>query len=240
MTDFGKFYASAQFFRDGQDIYSPVAITALGPLPPDTQLYGQFLHPNLNLPVVTALFVPLTFLDFSAAFMCWSAFSMLCGLVAIRLVASKLQVTLPRGTGTLWLAILLLSYYPTWCTIRLGQVSLVLFLLLAMGWAAAREDKYRLAGLAIGLALLLKIFVLALIPFFLAAKRWRLAIWSLGVFAAGLLFSLAACGLDAHRAYIDAISGITWYGFNWNASLLGFFSRIFGGAENTPAIDAPW
>ena len=240
VTDFAKFYAAAQLLRAGEDIYAPVAIDALGPLPPEAKFTRAALHPNLNLPIVTALFVPFTWGSFSAGFLWWSILSLLCGFGAILLAATTTERRAIPRTRVIWLVILLLGYFPTWATVQLGQVSLFLFLLLVIAWAAARQGKNMTAGVAVGVAMLLKIFVLVLIPFFLVQRRWRLAGWSLGVFGAGILVSLALFGVDAHRAYVAVLGDITWYAANWNASLLGFFTRILGGSENTPAIDAPW
>jgi hypothetical protein len=35
------------------------------------------------------------------------------------------------------------------------------------------------------------------------------------------------------------LSNITWYAASWNASFLGFFTRIFGGSENVPLVNLP-
>jgi len=70
-------------------------------------------------------------------------------------------------------------------------------------------------------------------------RRWRTVGWSLGVFLLSILVCLPFVGIASYRRYLDALSSVTWYAASWNASFLGFFSRIFGGSENIPLVEAP-
>ena len=53
------------------------------------------------------------------------------------------------------------------------------------------------------------------------------------------LFGAAFLGFDAYTAYLDCLAQVNWQAVSWNASLSGFFSRIFGGSLNEPWIDVP-
>lgn len=239
-TDFAKFLASARLLIDGEDIYSAVAPDALGPVPPDTTFTRPTLHPNLNIPIVTAFFIPFTWLDHRSAFITWSVLSLACGLAALFLVANECEIARALHLRLLWLTALFLAYFPTLATFKLGQVSLVLFLFLSLGWVAARRAKHGWAGFSFGAAILLKPFVLVLIPYFLACGKRRLAASTALTAGAGAAASVAVCGLDAHWSYIRVLGEVSWYSSNWNASLSGLFSRVFGGPWNTPLADASW
>jgi hypothetical protein len=113
-------------------------------------------------------------------------------------------------------------------------------LLLAVGWGAARRDRDMLAGVALGLAISLKLYVGLFLLVFLLLRRLRLLAWALGTFAVGALLALAVFGMGAYREYLAALGSVTWYAASWNASYLGFFTRIFGGSGNVPLAQAPW
>ncbi len=138
------------------------------------------------------------------------------------------------------MALLLLAYFPAFAAFVLGQVSFLVLLLLAVGWAAARRGNDVLAGVALGLAMSLKLYVGVFLIVFLLLRRWKLLAWALGTLAAGALLALAVFGLSAYRDYLAALGSVTWQASSWNASYLGFFTRIFGGSENTPLVQAPW
>jgi hypothetical protein len=135
---------------------------------------------------------------------------------------------------------LLLIYFPAFATITLGQVSFLILLLLAISWMAARRGNDAFAGVMLGLAVSLKLYVGLFLLVFLLLRRWKLLGWALGTAAAGALLALAVFGLGAYRQYLAALGSVTWYAASWNASYLGFFTRLFGGSENVPLAQAPW
>lgn len=240
-SDFGKFYTSARFFLDGRDIYTPLTRDFFGTLPDTIEVGRDTLHPNLNPPFVTLLLIPFALLDYGAAYRLWAGLSLICGALAMALVGTTVlrRPASRRLASWFWLWILLLAYFPTWASIQLGQVSLLLFLLLAVAWLAGRRDHDRLAGIALGLALSLKLFAGVLVLFFAARRRWAAVAWSLGVFLLGTLAGLLLFGLDTYRRYCDILGSVTWYAASWNASLMGFCSRLFGGSENIPLVNLP-
>ena len=85
----------------------------------------------------------------------------------------------------------------------------------------------------------LKIFVGLFLLFFLVRRRWRLLFWFIGTFTLLSLLPLWFFGIDAYKNYITILSSVTWYAASWNASFLGFFTRIFGGSENIPLFNLP-
>ena len=243
-SDFGKFYMSSKFLLEGKDIYTPIPLGSLQSRPKDFMkklgLTRDTLHPNLNPPFQTLLITPLAWLEYRSAFWVWSLLSLACGVGGAVLVLRESIQQRPGPVLILGAAGLILAYFPTWATIIFGQFSLYVLLLLAIAWIAARRGNDRTAGLALGLAASLKIFTGLFIIFFAARRRWRLLAWLLAAFAACDLTGLLVMGPATYASYHQVLSSVTWYAASWNASLMGFFSRIFGGSENIPLWNLPW
>ncbi len=236
------FYNSATSFYEGVSIYAPVPLDRYQPISPEAiaRIGRDTYVPNLNPPFLTFLFLPLAHLEIREAFQVWGAINLLLALAASMTIYKVLEPYM-EGKGSLnKTALLLLFYYPAFAAITIGQLSFLVLLLLAIGWAAARRGNNVLAGVALGLAMSLKLYVGVFLIVFLLLHRWKLLAWSLGTFAAGALMALAVFGLGAYRDYLAALGSVTWQADSWNASYLGFFIRIFGGLENTPLVQAPW
>jgi hypothetical protein len=209
-------------------------------IPESAESEAATLHPNLNQPAMVLAMAPLGLLDFASAYIVWSVVSIVCGISAIFLLW-KSTSRKARGVDSLaFLGILLFAFFPTLVSIGLGQTSLLLLLLLSIVWTTSRMESDIGAGVALGLALIVKPFVGLLALFFLVRRRWRLLCWTFGTFALGTAVSLLVLGTKPFRDYLMALRSITWYASSWNASFLGFFTRILGGSENTPLVNLPW
>ena len=249
--DLVKFYLSTKYFWEGKDIYTPIPTDM-----PDTlvdEIVKKFtddqantpkpvretLHPNLNPPFQTLLFAPLGLMNYKNAFLFYSWLSIVCGLVAVIMITNEITTVKYEMTALLSFMIILLYYFPTWANIVYGQFSLILFLLITSAWIAARNGRNALCGITLGLAMSLKLFVGLFLLFFLVGRRWRLLFWFIGTFLLLSLLPLLIMGIEAYKNYFAVLSEITWYAASWNASFLGFFTRIFGGSENVPLVNLP-
>jgi len=128
------------------------------------------------------------------------------------------------------LALLLLwRFEPATVALRLGQIEVLQYLLLAATLYALRAGRERWAGVALGLATGLKFFPGALIVLLLWKKRWRAAGWAIGTAVVAIIGSFAAVGMDTLPTYwrYTAVYGIAgaFAAFPLNQSLNGFFSR---------------
>jgi Glycosyltransferase family 87 len=238
-TDFAQFHASAQNLAAGGDIYAPVPWDRYGPLPGNFESDREYKHPNLNPPFQSLLLLPLGFFSFATAFRVWTLLSLLFGACGALIVARQIDAAEFRRSGGLALMVMLFLYFPSWLDIALGQFGHLLFLLAAVAWTAARSGRDAVAGLALGLSLAIKPFTGLFLILFLLLRRWRLLSWYLATFVACGAFGLTAAGFDAHIRYLRLLSDVDWYAATWNASILGFASRIFGGAGNEALIDVP-
>ncbi len=236
MGDFSKFYMSARYFWEGKDIYAPVPLSTfrnphdeifnkLQLLPRDKlKSARENLHPNLNPPFQTLLMAPLGLIGYEKAFWIYSFLSITMGLVALVLISRELTATKHDLPVLLGYLTVILCYYPSWVSIVFGQFSFTLLLLITLGWLAARSGKDKMAGIYLGLAMSLKIFIGLFLIFFLIRRRWRLLSWLVSIFIILSLLPLLIMGIGTYKDYLSILSGIT---------------RLFGGSENLPLINRP-
>ena len=225
------------------------------------------LHPNLNAPFHTLFILPLGKLSFGTAFWIWSIFSLIFSLAAVGLMAytkpfhyydqNKLLVQTSissqvRNVSTsqklsevfiiyaLILWIILLCYFPTWVNIASGQFGLFLLGSVILIWLSARNEKYLLAGVILGMAMSVKIFLGLFLIFFAVQRRWILLFWAVSIFVFCNIVSLSVFGLSAYKQHLELLKESHLYiNASWNASFSAFITRIFGGAENIPWIELP-
>jgi hypothetical protein len=138
----------------------------------------------------------------------------------------------------LWIIILL--YFPTWVNIASGQFGLFLLGTIVLIWLSARKRKYQLAGIILGIAMSVKIFLGLFLVFFAVQRRSKVLFCAVTVFVFCNIISLIVFGFSDYKKYLDLIAASHLYiNSSWNASLCAFFTRVFGGAENIPLIELP-
>jgi hypothetical protein len=240
-ADFTSFYMPARYMLEGKSIYAPVYIRDLGPLPADFHLNRETRHANLNPPFQTLIMAPLARLPYAAAFWAWGLFSLLClGIAAILVERGTRPPHAPPGPlRPLTFLVLVLAYFPTWISVAIGQITPLIFLLLVLVWVAARKDRAAWAGIALGIALSLKLFVGVLLILFLVRRQWRLLAWTTASVVVCTLATLPCAGAVTYREYLHILGSVTWYAASWNASFMGFFTRLLGGSENPAPLNIP-
>lgn len=249
--DLVKFYMSTKYFWEGKDIYTPIPANMPETLVDEimrnftedevktSKPHRETLHPNLNPPFQTLLLAPLGLMNYKRAFLCYSILSMLSGLVAVIMITNAIPCTKNDMAALLIYMIIFLCYYPTWINIISGQFALILLVLITSAWIAARKGRNAVCGILLGLAMSLKLFVGLFLLFFLVRRRWRLLLWFISTFLLLSLLPLWIMGIETYKNYFAVLSEITWYAASWNASFLGFYTRIFGGSENVPLFNLP-
>ena len=121
-----------------------------------------------------------------------------------------------------------------------GQFTFVLLLLIALAWKTSRMKKDRLAGVILGLATGLKLFMGIFFILFLVYRRWRLLFYFIGTYLLFNIISLVVFKFATFKKFLSLLQKMPWYAESWNASFMGFFTRIFGGSLNIPLVNQPW
>lgn len=248
-TDFYKFYLSGERLQQGLSMYweplprlapgDPCFVDAKGHATDRRALTDACLHPNLNPPFFAVLAWPLAYLDYATAWAVWSVASVACGLLG---AACLVQTYARQKTGRAWriplVCLALFAYFPTYVSLTYGQTTLFVLLLLVLGGRSLRQGDDVHAGVWLGLAVSLKPFVaLALLAMLFAGylRAFRVAFVTCALAAA---MGLILVGWDDHQDYVKIAGDVTWLAASWNASFAGYFSRILGGSENVPWLQA--
>lgn len=132
----------------------------------------------------------------------------------------------------------MLAFFPFVASLELGQLTPFLLLPTLLAWRAARQAEWGQCGAWLGLAAAVKLFFLLFAVSFLALRAPRALIALVVGFCAITALGLATVGPDAHLEYFRVLSEVTWTSSNWNASIEGFFARIWGGGEGLPLLQS--
>jgi hypothetical protein len=131
------------------------------------------------------------------------------------------------GAGLL----VLFNFRPVTDTIAYGQIDILLLLLIVVGLVAAQRNRPGIAGAAIALGTLFKLYPVLLLVFFVVKRQWRALIG----FAVAMLIlngiAILAVGWEMHRVYLFEVLPRIGGGTNWveNQTLNGFVSRLVSG-----------
>lgn len=248
-TDFYKFYLSGERLQQGLSMYweplprlspgDPCFVDTKGHADDPVALTDACLHPNLNPPFFAVLAWPLAYLDYATAWAVWSAASVACGLLG---AACLVQTYSRHKTGRAWRiplgCLALFAYFPTYASLTYGQTTLLVLLLLVLGWRSLRQGRDAQAGVWLGLAVSLKPFVALVLLALLFAGYLRAFRAAFVTCALAAAMGLILVGWGDHQDYLRIAGDVTWLAASWNASFAGYFSRIFGGSENVPWLQA--
>ena len=178
-------------------------------------------------PLIAILFAPVTCLPYPAVQVAWWGLNVVALVLGSWLSLQAVGPVTPAGVSVALL--LLYRFEPAVVTLRLGQIELAQFLLLAFALYALSRNWERRAGLALGLAAGLKFFPGALVGLLVWRRRWRAGAWATGTALIAILGSFAVVGPDSLSTYLGFASvygiGGAFAAFPFNQSFNGFFSR---------------
>lgn len=244
--DIAQDVAAARLFAAGVSPYGPVIRemhSRVVPVPVN-ETFPYFPHPPFSL-VVSWLFA---YVSFQTAALVWFSFS----LALLFLLAALLAENLAEQDGTtgrnvriravVILFALLLAWPPVLYNLEKGQWTILLAVLVALGWRALSRGRWRQAGAWIGLAASVKVFPVLLGGYLLLRAR-RGVVWFglVGLLATGL--PLLWIGIEAFPAFIrqSQLNLPYWETFpSVTLSLHGALARLMiGGQWARPAVYAP-
>lgn len=234
MTDYGKFYQSARCFLLKKPVYDSFVLK----IDPNQSKAGSTSFrtgPNLNPPFFIVLTAPLGNLSYRHSFYIWSLGSILFGVLSIVLILKHLNA---QGSKlAYWVSMLtFFTYFPTFCCLHYGQVTLFLLFFLVSAWLTARQKKITASAIILGIALNIKLFIGLFAFYFLILKQWHALRWfMISAFICSTI-AWALIGSDAYYVYTQIFHKITWFSSSWNISPYGLLARLLGHGEKNVAL----
>jgi hypothetical protein len=225
-TDFDILFHSAQRLAQGHSPYLRGLF--------DAPFGGYYKFP----PLVDQLLAPLTGLEWVTLARIYAVIGLGLYLAAFLLLA-RLERFPFLSVPYLLLALVFLAFQPSLDTLNGPQhefLILVLFILAYMGMTRAGRGQW-LAGVSIGVTVMLKIYPILILPYFILRGAWRAVIALIATLVGLTLFSVWLGGWDLQRQFwleiFPHLSGSTaWLE---NQSFFAFFARWFvNGATADP------
>ena len=196
--DFSYYWTAASHLLHGEPIYSAQQLS--GPYVPQGQ--NGFLYPPPFAAVMTPY--PIAFPDgYRSAMWLWAANGaaiLAAGTWAVaRSIGLFERVRAATGLGPWILFAAVFGFPPVVGELVLGNVHILLFGLLAFAWLGIRRGDRKgemWAGLAVGIAAMIKIFPALLILWFLFTGRHRAATWAVIGGLAAIVVTLPITGIQ--------------------------------------------
>ena len=209
--DFSAYWAAADRLLQDAGIYTSAQLA--GPYAPQAQYL--YLYP----PPLAAAVTPLAALfptDYHAAAWVWAGIgvAVLLGAVLALTRSERLGEHFPMldGRGRWLLVAAAFVFPPVIGELVLGNVHLVLLGLLTVAWLGVRQGTPRgelAAGIAIGVAALIKVFPGVLLVWFLLTRRYRAAAGVLIGAAVFALLALPITGIDPWTQFPTVLANLS-------------------------------
>ncbi len=170
--DFKAYYIAARLLRDGQPIYDPVLQDEAGMdlgFAPD-QVY--YVYPS----VLAHILLPVSSLPIATAARIWNGLNLVLLVGTLALLTRSFALRQRLGRHYPWLIILFALAAPVFSALRIGQANIWLLFLLSAMVAFYRDGRLGLAGGALALATVIKIFPAALLLWFLWRREFRVVV----------------------------------------------------------------
>lgn len=171
--DLWAYVLAGRHLLAGETLYPPEPSIPLGP-------FGEYHY----APTVAVPFVLLAPLPFWLATAFWIGLN--TGVAAA--IGVHLIRPLPHDARP-WAAAAYVLFFPTILEISLGNLNLLTVGFCLLAWA--QRERPVVAGPLLAIAIGMKLLPLTLVLFYLAARRWRIVLWTAAVGATGLLLTAA-------------------------------------------------
>jgi hypothetical protein len=204
--DFAIFQRTTQRFLDGQRMYSADSF-------------------DFTPPIFHVLLLPFARIEPRMAFVLWTAANIVVAWIVLKMVLQAIPDAWPRR----WvIAAWVVNAVGVQMTVRLGQVSWLVALMVTCAWLAARSSRWVAAGLWAGMAIAFKPFLLVAIPVFVVRRQWKALAVCVPTIVACCGLSLVLFGRPAFSDWIGNLREIPdpVYAMHFlNASWLALMAR---------------
>lgn len=234
--DYSINWLAAMALREGKPFYDLAIMREMAVTHLETYSRGIFTgnyNSFIGLPTTAMLHLPFTFIDFEQSVPLYRAVCLLAMMLAIFLTGLVLPVTL-RVRGWLAGAFFLWWWNAPLFSLQLGQVDAWVMLSLATALFAISREKWKLAGVGIGIAALLKVSPALLVVYCAMKKQWQLVLSFLLMVVVGLLLSWLPQQGEALQQFIHTVLPALGDSTRQvqNQSLGAFCARLFTPENN--------
>ena len=241
LNDFYQDWNSARNLRNGLPIYADIDLTIeryLGRSPRDWPT--GFWRVNAHPPASVLLVYPFAWLGYQNAFFVWTLTSFAALAIALWLIVRHLDIQLSASSVLPCVAMLLLCY-PFRSQVNQGQFNLLILLLVTLVWVAARSGCSRCAGVALGVATVVKLFPGLLFLYFVLQREWKVVTFGAATVAAIAVFmAMAFPATTLHTYLVEVLPSLNqWQSHASNISLIGFWSKLFDPIPGGPIAILP-
>jgi len=217
--DFQDYLFAAQQIAVGGD---PYADFIRNHVPWDWSLSSGYLYP----PAFAVTLIPLTWVSNDLAVRIW--LFVIQAAVLASLVIIYRVIGSPRRAEMLAVVAVLTTFFPLANTVFAGTMNSLLLLLLTGAWACWLRRRDVMSGALVGIAAIFKLFPLALLPYLVWRRHWKLvaavSLTGLGGLAVGLVVTSLDHNIYYFRDMLPHLAAGT--GYRENQSLAGFTARI--------------
>src|SRR5947207_4264062 len=217
--DFQDYLFAAQQIAAGGD---PYANFISNHVPWDWSLSSGYLYP----PAFAVTLIPLAWVGNDLAVRIWLFVCQAAVLASLVIVYRVIGA--PRRAELLAVFAVLTTFFPLANSVFAGAMNSVLLLLLTGAWACWQRRQDIAGGVLVGAAAIFKLFPLALLPYLVWRRHWKLvgAVCLTGLL--GLAAGLVVTSLDHNIYYFrDMLPHLAaGTGYRENQSLAGFTARI--------------
>jgi hypothetical protein len=224
--DFFQDWASARNHRTGRPVYSPHTATIplyLGRPAAGVECEAPY---NAHPPPSVLIVLPPAGLSFSDAMLAWNLASLAALAAGLAILAAGLRVP---GRWVPPALVLLPLGLPVYGNLQQGQLTPMLFALIAAAWAVDRSGRPAAAGVLVGTAAALKLFPAYLLVVFAARRSWRALLAAAATFAAWNGAAILVLGWRPYRDYLHVVLHQQELVRSWacNLSIAGFWHKLF-------------
>ena len=220
-NDFGKFYYSLQNWTSGASLYGRNPATFI----PFTESTGRQFW-NMNPPHFHFFIWPLIFFEIGWAFYIWTVINIGAFVLSLIAIARATNVVL-SPTGRMLVTLALLWGAPTLAWSVTGQMTGVVVALITWIWLDVRSGRWTRAGIAIGLAVSIKLFFGPLAILLILKQQWRAVIAAAITGLLLLVTGLAVFGLQSYLEWMGALRDVTWAWAVMNGSIFAPVARLW-------------
>jgi hypothetical protein len=237
--DFFQDWASARNHRIGRPVYSPHTETIplyLGRPAAGVEREATY---NAHPPASVLITLPLARLSFADAMLAWNLVALAALGVGLAILAAG--VRLP-GHWVPAVLVLLPLGLPVYGNLQQGQLTPLLFAMIAAAWALDRTGRPAGAGLMVGTAAALKLFPAYLVVVFAVRRSWRALVAAGASFAAWNLAAVLVLGWRPYRDYLHVVLHQQELVRSWacNLSIAGFWHKLFDPAAEAALAPCLW